>query len=156
MNLTYCLNFTRRLIPHATPPHLLDFARAVQRDWAAVERLYHLCIDNHPNVKSPILRFSKREQTFKFKNVGRKPVPSLLRGFTAPVNLEHDLSEDDLAHLAQHDRDAFVRWESLQTLMANEISTIYDGACTRRKLNPWQDTFVRLVNYASEIMPKKS
>ena len=76
---------------------------------------------------SPVLRFSKREQTFKFKDVPRKPVPSLLRGFTSPVNLEHDLSNSDLEYLAQHDSDAFVRWEALQTLMANEISTMYNG-----------------------------
>jgi aminopeptidase N len=43
-------------------------------------------------------------------------VPSLLRGFSAPVRIEYEYSDDDLAHLMGHDSDPFARWEAGQTL----------------------------------------
>lgn len=46
-----------------------------------------------------------------------RPVPSLLRDFSAPVELEFDYSEADLLHLLMHDSDAFNRWEAGQRLM---------------------------------------
>ena len=46
-------------------------------------------------------------------------MPSLLRGFSAPVNLRFDYSEADLAHLMAHDSDAFNRWEAGQRLALN-------------------------------------
>ena len=44
------------------------------------------------------------------------PVPSLLRGFSAPVILEYDYSDAALTHLLAHDSDAFNRWEAGQRL----------------------------------------
>jgi len=49
-----------------------------------------------------------------FTGVANKPVPSLLRGFSAPVNLVSNLSQDDRLFLARHDSDPFNRWQSLQ------------------------------------------
>ena len=48
-------------------------------------------------------------------------VPSLLRGFSAPVNLKYEYNLDDLAHLAQHDSDSFNRWEAFQELMKQTL-----------------------------------
>eukprot|EP00913_Durusdinium_trenchii_P002013 g1860.t1 len=45
-----------------------------------------------------------------------KPVPSLLRGFSAPVKLEYDYSDEELSLLAAFDTDSFNRWESMQRL----------------------------------------
>ncbi|ODT88363.1 aminopeptidase N [Phenylobacterium sp. SCN 70-31] len=61
------------------------------------------------------------EQTFEFADVPVEPIPSLLRGFSAPVSLEcaHDAAQ--LACLAAFDDDPFVAWDSLQTLLINEI-----------------------------------
>ena len=52
-------------------------------------------------------------QDFVFDDVAAPPVPSLLRGFSAPVRLS-GLTEAELRHLAAHDTDPVVRWDSLQ------------------------------------------
>jgi aminopeptidase N len=67
-----------------------------------------------------VLSLKKPEETFRFP-VAEKPVPSLLRGFSAPVSLDYPYSEDDLLHLMAHDDDAFNRWEAGQRLAASII-----------------------------------
>jgi len=49
-----------------------------------------------------------------FEGVASRPVPSLFRGFSAPVKLRSPLSQDDQLFLARHDADPFNRWQSLQ------------------------------------------
>ena len=51
-----------------------------------------------------------------FAGVATRPVVSLLRGFSAPVRLEADMSEADLSTLVAHDGDSFNRWQASQTL----------------------------------------
>ena len=64
-----------------------------------------------------------------FVNVDSAPVPSLLRGFSAPVVLECDYSDQDLLTLLAHDTDAFNRWEAGQRLALRiAIKTIADDA----------------------------
>jgi len=69
------------------------------------------------------LKLSEENQSFVFTEVESKPVLSLLRGFTAPVILDYEQSNEDLAKLAMFDTDSFVRWESIQTLALREITT---------------------------------
>jgi aminopeptidase N len=52
-------------------------------------------------------------QDFVFEGLDAPPVPSLLRGFSAPVRLG-GLAPEQLRHLAAHDTDPVVRWDSLQ------------------------------------------
>src|SRR5690606_31441960 len=63
-----------------------------------------------------LLVLSETEQSFVFSNVALPPVPSLLRGFTAPVALHFDYSEEALLTLLAQDSDAFNRWEAGQQL----------------------------------------
>ncbi|HKQ24334.1 MAG TPA: aminopeptidase N [Burkholderiales bacterium] len=63
-----------------------------------------------------VLSVRRAEEEFVFLNVARQPVPSLLRGFSAPVNLRFEYIETDLTHLMAHDSDAFNRWEAGQRL----------------------------------------
>jgi aminopeptidase N len=51
-----------------------------------------------------------------FEGLQARPVPSLLRNFSAPVRLKLDLPDADLLVLLRHDRDAFNRWQSAQTV----------------------------------------
>jgi aminopeptidase N len=67
-----------------------------------------------------VLSVKKSEEKFTFK-VNSKPVPSLLRGFSAPVILNYPYSEDDLVHLLANDDDPFNRWEAAQRLAAEII-----------------------------------
>jgi aminopeptidase N len=59
---------------------------------------------------------SEASQTFTFANVDAEPVPSILRGFSAPVVLNIDLSDAQLLALLAHDSDSFNRWEAGQRL----------------------------------------
>ena len=65
---------------------------------------------------SAMLLLDEAEKQFVFRNVPEAPVPSLLRGFSAPVKLECDYSESELALLLTHDSDSFNRWEAGQLL----------------------------------------
>ncbi|BBP45493.1 aminopeptidase N [Thiosulfatimonas sediminis] len=70
-----------------------------------------------------ILRMTQLEQKFTFMDVSSPPVPSLLRGFSAPVKLHFEYSNADLALLAAADEDSFVRWEAMQTLLLRTIQS---------------------------------
>ena len=67
-------------------------------------------------VQEGALRLTEAEQTFHFEQVPERPVPSLLRGFSAPVRLHYDYSEAELIFLMKHDSDAFNRWDAGQRL----------------------------------------
>ena len=68
-----------------------------------------------------VFELTERSQTFTLHDVGSRPVASLLRGFSAPVRLDTDLSDDDLAVLAVHDDDPFNRWDAGQRLAMGQI-----------------------------------
>ncbi|ONN64926.1 aminopeptidase N [Herbaspirillum sp. VT-16-41] len=68
-----------------------------------------------------VLELTKAKQSFRFINVDQKPVPSLLRGFSAPVVLQFDYSDAELAFLMAHDSDAFNRWEAGQRLATRRL-----------------------------------
>lgn len=63
-----------------------------------------------------VLQFTQNEEHYVFVNVPEQPVPSLLRGFSAPVVLNFDYDTAALAHLMAHDDDPFNRWEAAQRL----------------------------------------
>jgi aminopeptidase N len=67
-------------------------------------------------IERGVLTLTKPAETFVFQNIDAPPVPSLNRGFSAPIKLTIDLSADDLRFLAAHDSDPFNRWQALQTL----------------------------------------
>lgn len=68
-----------------------------------------------------VLELKARSQTFLFRNVMEKPVPSILRNFSAPVVLEYDYTDAELAFLMAHDSDAFNRWEAGQRLAMRRL-----------------------------------
>ena len=59
---------------------------------------------------------TQASETFTFTGITAEPVPSILRGFTAPVVLAFDYTDAQLLHLLAHDSDAFNRWEAGQRL----------------------------------------
>ena len=63
-----------------------------------------------------VLELSKSEQRFTFTDVPERPVPSLLRGFSAPVILESDAEDADRRFLMAHDSDPFVRWDRARAM----------------------------------------
>ncbi len=69
-----------------------------------------------PAPTTLVLDLVRGEQTFRFLDVDAPPVPSLLRDFSAPVVLDFDYTDAQLAFLMAHDGDAFNRWEACQRL----------------------------------------
>lgn len=71
-----------------------------------------------------VLIIDQPGQTFVFEGVTERPVPSLLRGFSAPVRLHYDYSKSDLCALMRRDADGFVRWDSAQVLAIRVIEEV--------------------------------
>lgn len=67
-------------------------------------------------VYTTVLRVTKKEEEFVFSDVSERPIPSLLRGYSAPIRLHSDLTDRDLFFLLAHDSDGFNRWEAGQIL----------------------------------------
>jgi len=82
------------------------------------------CIDGGKATSATILELTQREQTFAFDGVTSPPIPSLLRGFSAPVTLDANLSDGELATLLSYDTDAFARWDAAQTLGVRLIRSL--------------------------------
>ncbi|KTA81663.1 aminopeptidase N [Aeromonas salmonicida] len=68
-----------------------------------------------------VLDVLEAEQTFIFDKVPVKPVPSLLRDFSAPVKLHYDYSDEALAFLMRHARNEFARWDAAQMLINKAV-----------------------------------
>ncbi|WP_295524518.1 aminopeptidase N [uncultured Pseudacidovorax sp.] len=69
-----------------------------------------------PAGESLTLVLHEAEQCFTFTGLDEAPVPSILRGFSAPVVLQFDYTRDQLLTLLAHDSDPFNRWEAGQRL----------------------------------------
>lgn len=81
-----------------------------------------------------VLNLTEAEQTFTFENLPQAPVVSLLRGFSAPVNLKIKRTLHELAFLLRHDSDSFNRWEAGQQLASQIIFGLIDDLQNNRAL----------------------
>ncbi len=63
-----------------------------------------------------VFELKDAERSIIFRDVPQRPTLSFLRGFSAPVRVDDDLTEEDLIVLSRHDSDNFNRWQSLQSL----------------------------------------
>jgi len=95
-----------------------------------------------------VLVADQAEQLFVFHQVDSEPVPSLLRGFSAPVILECDYAPADLALLLRHDADGFNRWEAGQQLAARAFDDLRDGQSTEA-LDAWCGALAALFHEAT-------
>ena len=84
-----------------------------------------------------VLTLTKPTETFVFTGVRERPVPSLNRGFSAPIKLAVERTSDDLRFLAAHDTDPFNRWQALQTLatgvLIDNVTRRHDSGAHRNK-----------------------
>jgi len=72
--------------------------------------------ESEPAGDERILVLTEAKQVFEFQGLNQRPLPSLMRGFSAPVNLEYPYSREQLAFLMAHDKDDFNRWDAGQKL----------------------------------------
>jgi len=65
-------------------------------------------------VEDDLIVLDRPRMELVFEGLANKPTPSLFRGFSAPVRISSDATEDDKLFLARHDSDPFNRWQALQ------------------------------------------
>jgi aminopeptidase N len=95
-----------------------------------------------------VLTLTGASGRFVFINVRERPVPSIGRGFSAPVVLDSRIDDDDLVHLAHHDSDPFNRWEAIQRLATAALLRCTDAFELDAK--PQLDT--RLVEVTTHLL----
>jgi len=71
------------------------------------------------NLTTRVLSLHQENQSFIFENISDKPVPSIGRGFSAPVKISNDMSRQEMAFLFANDSDEFNRWDAGQQLSLN-------------------------------------
>jgi aminopeptidase N len=93
-----------------------------------------LVLDGRP-LERGVIELTQPRQSFVFTGVGERPIPSLNRGFSAPIKLTLPLDPDELRFLAAHDRDPFNRWQAVQTLamalLVGNVAAVRGGAPLR-------------------------
>ena len=78
-----------------------------------------LALEGEPSADDTttrVLSVTQSEQRFVFLDVPARPVPSLARDFSAPIDVKYDYDIQRLTHLMAHDADRFNRWEAGQRL----------------------------------------
>ena len=83
--------------------------------------------DSGAIIAERMLLLNQATQTFTFENVVSEPVVSLLRDFSAPVQLNYDYQDEDLAFLLKYETNGFNRWQVTQMLV-NRILLQAQGA----------------------------
>src|SRR6478735_3359829 len=91
--------------------------------------------DGRPLGDRPIV-LTEQTARFEFAGIGERPVLSINRGFSAPINLVTDLGADDLAFLAAHDSDPFNRWQAIQTI---SMRLLLDNVAATRAGRPLRE-----------------
>ncbi len=81
-----------------------------------------------------VLELRDAAQTFEFSGIAERPVPSLLRSFSAPVKLNYPYTRENLTFLMSHDSDGFNRWEAAQKLGVDILQSLIKDHQNNKKL----------------------
>ena len=82
-----------------------------------------------------LLTLRNDKETFVFDHIPRNSLPSIFRQFSAPVKIETDLNDKELAFLMANDTDDFNRWDATQTLLLKEIKQIINDIQAHKDLS---------------------
>ncbi|MDT8992328.1 aminopeptidase N [Curvibacter sp. APW13] len=91
---------------------------------------------------SHLLVLSEAQQSVMFTGIAEQPVPSILRGFSAPVILDCDYSDEELLTLLAFDADAFNRWEAGQRLLLRSAIKAIAGDADSTPAKPLNDALI--------------
>jgi len=75
-----------------------------------------------------LVTLNEAQQSFSFPEFAEPPVLSINRGFSAPVSIDREVSNDDLVFLAAHDDDPFARYEAMQDLVVRHLCGLLSGS----------------------------
>jgi aminopeptidase N len=116
---SYTLTLTQSCAPTPGQSHKEPFVIPVAMgllDAQGTELPLQLAHWSQPETGTRSFVLTEAVESFTFINLDSEPVPSLLRGFSAPVVLDFDYSDAQLLGLLAHDTDPFNRWEAGQRL----------------------------------------
>ncbi len=71
-----------------------------------------------------VLELTEASHTFEFQGIDARPVPSLLRQFSAPVRVHYPWTREQLLFLMSYDPDGFNRWDAGQRLAVDIIQSL--------------------------------
>jgi aminopeptidase N len=111
---TYSITFTQHL-KAGNEPFVIPLTMGLLKSDGA-ELPLQLSDETSTTTGSRTLVLTQSSQTVSFINVDAQPVPSLLRGFSAPIILNYAYTEAEVLTLLAHDSDPFSRWEAGQRL----------------------------------------
>jgi len=114
---------------------------------------------NGDDMLDELIELREEEQVFNFENIASKPVPSILRGFSAPIKLSTDLTDDELRFLMVNDNDGFNRWEAGQTYALRAINKLLEDQKNglSSKVEPgFIDTYSALLDQAASLETDKA
>ena len=83
-----------------------------------------LAADDAEAPNDRVLELTDASHTFEFHGLSERPVPSLLRGFSAPVRVFYPWTREQLTFLMSHDSDGFNRWDAGQRLAVDVINSL--------------------------------
>ncbi|TCH64663.1 aminopeptidase N [Acinetobacter sp. ANC 4862] len=128
---TYRLSFKQSLKANAKYPNLkaVPIPVALALFNAETGEQYTLQFEAlfENGVKDGVYLFDQNEATIEFTGVTAKPVVSLLRNFSAPVNLDFNYSDEELAFLMQYETNGFNQWQATQTLLERILLNGHDA-----------------------------
>ncbi len=126
---TYSLHFQQSCPPTPGQPSkqpMVIPVRVALLDSQGNELPLRLAGDAEARGTDTVLSVTEQEQVFTFEGLSEEPLPSLLRGFSAPVKLSYPYSRDDRVFLAKHDPDGFNRWEAAQSLAVEVLQGLVE------------------------------
>ncbi|MBR9885143.1 MAG: aminopeptidase N [Oceanospirillales bacterium] len=85
---------------------------------------YGLISASGDELDAGVLELTDSEQSFTFDGLAERPVPSLLRSFSAPVKLSYPYTDAQLMHLLRHDSDGFNRWDAGQRMTVGLMQSL--------------------------------
>ena len=133
-NATYSLTITQRL-PEVGKQKNLPLLIPLKTGLLDSKGSDMLLKNAKGETVDPVLRLTAETQTFVFTGLPEKPVPSFLRGFSAPVKLHYDWTDEQLAFLMANDNDDFNRWDAWQTLSTRTLLQIIGDRQAGRDLS---------------------
>ncbi|EKD70866.1 MAG: hypothetical protein ACD_46C00358G0002 [uncultured bacterium] len=118
---TYTLTFTQMTLPtpgqaNKLPLHIPIVVGLIDQNGKVISLQKDEEVENEK-----ILHLTEVQQSFQFDHIEEKPIPSLLRHFSAPIKMQYDYKDNNLLFLSKHDTDLFNRWESNQTYLVRVI-----------------------------------
>jgi aminopeptidase N len=89
----------------------------------------HHALDPRENetLKNGVFEFTTAQATLTFSNITSRPVLSVNRGFSAPIILRTDATDDDLLCQMARDSDTFNRWDAAQNSAKRLLTSAYGG-----------------------------